>query len=79
VEFIHHDLQLHTVLLQRSVVMKEVVAARGDLPRETWVWGRREGTEMQDEDAEWLEAEEEEESEEESEEEEGLEEVSGEK
>jgi hypothetical protein len=78
VEFIHHDLQLHTVLLQRSVAMKEAVAARGDLPRETWVWGRREGTEMQDEDEEWLEAEEEEGSEEESEEE-GAEEESGKK
>jgi hypothetical protein len=71
VEFIHHDLQLHTVLLQRNVAMKEAVVAWGDLPQETWVWGRREGTEMQDEDAEWLEAEESEE--------EGAEEESGKK
>jgi hypothetical protein len=39
VEFIHHDLQLHTVLLQQNVAMKEVAAAQGDLPREPWVWG----------------------------------------
>jgi hypothetical protein len=78
VEFIHHDLQLHTVLLQWSVVMKEAVAAWGDLPRETWVWGRREGTEMQDEDEEWLEVEEEEGLEEELEEE-GVEEELGKK
>jgi hypothetical protein len=78
VEFIHHDLQLHTMLLQRNVAMKEAVAPWGDLPWETWVWGRREGTEMQDEDAEWLEAEEEEESEEELEEE-GAEEELGKK
>jgi hypothetical protein len=68
VEWIHHDLQLHTMLLQWNVVMKEAVAAWGDLLRETWVWGWRAGTEMPDEDGEWLEAEEE--SEEESEEEE---------
>jgi hypothetical protein len=37
VEFIHHDLQLHTVLLQWNVAMKEAVVAWGDLPRETWV------------------------------------------